>query len=213
MGFNLVRWLCDPAYRGRRRWRTARGDETLRLDYPLISSSVVIDAGAYLGDFAARVSERFGCTIHAFEPVPEFARRLRERSFPGHVFVHEYGLSDHDSESDITLADDATGLFGTGPLVRVRLRDVAGAIETLQLQRVDLLKLNVEGSEYEILERLIRSGRISSIVNIQVQFHRFRRDDARRYRQIARQLRRTHSLAWRFPFVWESWRLLDTSKR
>ncbi|MGH6923843.1 MAG: FkbM family methyltransferase [Propylenella sp.] len=213
MGFNFLRWLSDPGYRSLRRWRAIRGDETLRLNYPLTSCSVVIDAGAYLGDFAARVSERFGCTIHAFEPVPDFARRIRGRSFPSPVYVHEYGLSDHDSESDIALADDATGLFGAGPLVKVRFRDVAGAIESLQLERIALLKLNVEGSEYAILERLIRSGSISSIGNIQVQFHRLRRDDARRYRRIARQLRRTHSLTWRFPFVWESWRLLDAPER
>ena len=55
------------------------GGDSLRLDYPLNKNSVIIDAGGYIGDFAADMSHKFGCRIDVFEPVAEYAEKIRER--------------------------------------------------------------------------------------------------------------------------------------
>jgi hypothetical protein len=41
------------------------------------------------------------------------------------------------------------------------------------VDRVNLLKINVEGAEYDILDKLIETGYIKNVDNIQVQFHNF----------------------------------------
>ena len=44
-------------------------------------------------------------------------------------------------------------------------------IKDLDIEKIDLLKLNIEGSEYDLLEKLLKSGLISTIDKLQIQFH------------------------------------------
>ena len=56
-----------------KKWFADRGDQTLRLEYPeLTSDSIVFDLGGYLGDFSAAIVERYNCKIYIFEPHPEY---------------------------------------------------------------------------------------------------------------------------------------------
>ncbi len=58
------------------------GGESIRLDYPLREDAIVIDAGGYIGDFAADVINKFDCEVDVFEPVNEYAKRIRRRLSP-----------------------------------------------------------------------------------------------------------------------------------
>jgi predicted GTPase len=72
---------------------------------------------------------------------------------------------------------------------------------------IDLMKINVEGAEYQILEELIDTKNISKIKNLQVQFHLFDEEENNNYNNLVQKLSETHELSWRFPFVWENWKL------
>src|SRR4051794_32654586 len=60
-------------------WHAMNGDTTLRLDFPLDTSSVVADVGGYQGQWASDIYARFRCRIHVYEPAAECADRIRER--------------------------------------------------------------------------------------------------------------------------------------
>ena len=70
---------------------------------------------------------------------------------------------------------------------------------------VDLMAINCEGSEYNILNRLIFSGKIKSIRHILVQFHAFVHDAEARRDALQKELSNTHRQRWCYPFVWEAW--------
>jgi hypothetical protein len=89
------------------------------------------------------------------------------------------------------------------------LIDAARYLDESPTKEFDLVKLNIEGGEYALLERLIATEHIKRIRDLQVQFHLNVPNARRRYRSIARALRKTHRLAWRYPFVWESWTRRD----
>ena len=89
--------------------------------------------------------------------------------------------------------------------VEVQVRDIVSVLDELGLDNVDLLKLNIEGGEYDVLERLLDTGRMASIDCLMVQFHEWLdRATWRRFR-IRQRLRRTHREVWNYPFVWEQW--------
>lgn len=203
--FAELRRNMDPTYRAHRRWLRDRGNERLRYDYDLSATSVVVDVGGYRGDWSAVLARKFGPIIHVFEPVPAFAAGVADR-FAGsaHVTVHPCGLSDKDEQVRFSLADEASGFYSEGgDCVEVSLRDADDVLA--DLDRVDLMKLNIEGGEYAVLGRLIETGKIADVRYLQVQFHLFSPKSRRLYRRIARSLSRTHRLMWRYPFVWESW--------
>ena len=72
----------------------------------------------------------------------------------------------------------------------------------------DLIKINIVGEEYEVLEILLKNNMISIFKNIQVQFHDFIVDNAKeRMIAIQKKLALTHVLTFQYEFVWENWKL------
>lgn len=199
--------------RSHRRWVADRGDERLRLDYPLGPSSVVLDAGGYRGDWAAAIAARSGAILHVFEPVAEFAAEARRRLAPfPQARVHAFGLAGRTGEASFDVAADGSSALRGGGSRRVLLRAAAEVLDELNLAAVDLMKINIEGGEYELLEHLLDRGLVPRFAHLQVQFHDFVPGAPRRMEAILARLARTHEPMWRYPFVWESWRRRDVAR-
>ena len=199
-------WLT-PAERGHRRWQADRGDLGHRFDYPLPAGAVVVDAGGFDGRWAERALAAFDCSVQVFEPVPLFARAIEARLAGRRATVHAFGLAGRTRETEFVVAGDGSSALrrGGGP-IRVTLRAAAEVFAELHLTRVDLMKINIEGGEYELLEHMIETGLVSRVHYFQIQFHDFVPHAVRRMRAIHDRLRATHQLEWQYEFVWESWR-------
>ena len=202
------KYLTDEFYRSHQRWIRHNPQDDVRFQYDLPSGANILDVGGYAGDFAARFVELCNANVTVFEPVSKFAAQIEER-FAGdpRVRVHEAGLSDKDEVAEFDLDADASGAFGSsgGQRVQVTLWDAERFLSQCGTNEWHLAKLNIEGGEYALLNRLIDTGRIASIKHIQVQFHLHVPGARDQYRQLAKRLRQTHKLQWRYPFVWESW--------
>lgn len=215
---NWARWikgfvLRNPLEREAFRWFRDSGDQTLRLQYELDVNSIVFDLGGYEGDWAAAIHERYGCVIHVFEPVRGFLEVIQARfRHDSGIFTYGYGLHSGNEVATIRLADNASSVFGSGEASardagteEIRLRDVAEVLQELGVTSIDLMKVNIEGGEYDLIERLIDTGLIRNIEHIQVQFHSFVPDAKRRRDQIRQRLRETHYCSYDYEFIWESW--------
>ena len=205
--------LKEPFLIEAARWFKDNGDETLRLDYPLNEESIVFDVGGYHGDFAAAISAKFGCKVYVFEPVPEFYKMCVERFRGNHKIVClNYGLSSADSFLDIGMAENASSFaspHAQGAVQKVQLRSVVACIQELGINQIDLMKINIEGGEFDVIPSIIESGDIKKVQYLQVQFHNFV-DRAEMQRDTIRtNLARTHTVMWNYEFVWESWKLKD----
>ena len=194
-------------------WYRARGDQTLRLNYDLGPDSMVIDVGGYEGQWASDIYGKYRCKVHVFEPVEKFAHAIGERFERNpSVLVHAYGLGGRDTTVEFEELADRSSIFskGRGKTVRVPIRQAAKVFDELGLSRIDLIKINIEGGEYELLQHFVDTGWISRISSLQIQFHDFVPDAKNQMSRIQEQLRRTHDLTWGFPFVWENWRIRRT---
>jgi FkbM family methyltransferase len=192
-----------------KQWFADRGDQTLRLEYPLTEKSIVLDAGGYEGNWAAEIDERYKCIIHIFEPVPAFADNIRARfAHRPNIHIHAFGLSDRDAAATIHIDNDATSVHkGKGTPIQVQLKCATDVIAELLPPHtaIDLIKINIEGCEYELLEHLIATQTILKFCNIQVQFHDFVPNAPCRMAAIQKSLATTHELQWQYRFVWENW--------
>jgi FkbM family methyltransferase len=190
-------------------WRAAQGDERLRLDYPLTADSIVVDVGGYEGQWASDIHARYGCTVHIFEPIIQFQTYLDWRfQHNSKVIVHPLGLSDRDSEATFRLSADRTGLYkDSGPECQVRLVAAAPFLSEIGVQSIDLMKINIEGAEYDLIEHLVDTNYIHRIQHLQVQFHDFFPDAQDRLARAREVLAITHEPQYQFKFIWESWKL------
>ena len=86
-----------------------------------------------------------------------------------------------------------------------RQEDISAFFREHQIQHVDLMKINIEGGEYDVLERMIETGLVQDVRNIQVQFHDFVPQAKSRMNEIQDKLKSTHFLTYQYEFVWENW--------
>jgi FkbM family methyltransferase len=201
------RFESDPHKRRVLDWFIENPREEVRYNYPLTASSVVLDLGGYRGDWTREIVRRYSPYVHVFEPVPEFALAIAaEFGSNPKVRVHQFGLLDCDGEQQITQSADASSMYiESGTLLSAQFRDVAAFFQEAELKDVALMKLNIEGGEYPLLERMIQAELVSRCADIQVQFHDFVPQAASRRAAIREVLATTHRLTYDYPFVWENW--------
>lgn len=192
-------------------WIAKDGDRSLRLNYDLDVNSLVLDVGGYEGEWATEIFTRYACRIEIFEPVTSFADRIGSRFFKNpKVSVHAFGLGSETVEAKIGVTGDASSVVRGGDNAQpAEIRAFSDWHRSVGSPLVDLMKINIEGMEYALLEHLLETDLISQIGNLQIQFHDFVDGSDDRMRRIARKLRKTHLPTYRYRYVWENWRLRE----
>ncbi|WP_027368247.1 FkbM family methyltransferase [Desulfocurvibacter africanus] len=167
------------------------GDIFLREEYPLTKLKgvfgrvVVLDIGANVGLFSIYAKLNIpNATIHCFEPSGLMRKALEINTAPfANIHLHPVALSDHDGEQTLFLNPVKTGQSSLKPnqeptrepfgptLVEetVQVCDAGKAFDDLQLDCVDILKVDTEGSEIEILKSL--GSRLERIKHVYLEYH------------------------------------------
>lgn len=190
-------------------WFKANGDDTLRLNYPLNSGSVVFDVGGYHGEWSEQIFSKYKSNIHIFEPSKKFFHILKDKFDQNNcITLNNYGLSNRKCEILLSDSDNSSSVYlETKNKEKVILEDISWYLENNKITKIDLIKINIEGGEYDLLEKLIEIDFIKNITDLQIQFHDFVPNANRRMVHIQEALEHTHKLTYEFPFVWENWTL------
>lgn len=183
--------------------------EMLKTSFPLDTSSIAVDVGGYRGDWASDIYSRYRCRILVLEPVPLFCEHLRRRFAQNpNIKIVQVGLGAHSREEDISLQADGTSFLRQSRYTQtVRMLSAFDFFTQEKLERVGLMKINIEGSEYELLEHLAQSNLLKNIDNLLVQFHDIAPDSTARMLKIRETLSLTHRRLFSYDFVWEAWTL------
>lgn len=194
-------------------WFRDKGDSTHRQSYDLNESSVVFDLGGYEGQWASDIFSRYCCTVHIFEPVEAYAKNIQKRFERNkRMVVHPFGLGSADTEIRIGLGNDGSSAFKqTAQTALGKIVDAKEFYERGGFAEIHLMKINIEGGEYELMEHLLDTGLTTNIQNIQVQFHDFVPNAEARMKSIQNRLSMTHDLTYQYEFVWENWKLKEVT--
>ena len=122
------------------------------------------------------------------------------------IKLKKYGLAGHSESMPIYIDADGSSLFGDkSETIQISIVDIIDEMRNENIHEVDLIKINIEGAEYELLERVIDSGATSRFKVLQIQFHDFVVDAIARRDKIRGVLALTHTLKYDYPFIWEEW--------
>jgi FkbM family methyltransferase len=147
-----------------------------RLIHP---GDTVFDVGANIGLWGLRAARRAGPggAVHCFEPLPRNAERLLSNAALnrlGNLSVHAVALADRSGRA--TFYEPAPGDSGKGRLApreglhpgpEVELATLDAVRRDLGVERLDLLKLDVEGGEEMVLRgglRTLASGEAPIVI-------------------------------------------------
>jgi FkbM family methyltransferase len=193
------------------RWHKDLGDQTLRLNHSITAQSLVFDVGSFNGQWASDIYAKYRPKIYCFEIVPEFADTIHTRFIQNSdITVFRFGLGSQNTTCSIALdgvaSSSCTGMEGS-KVIEGEIVDIVDFLQSHNITLIDLMKINIEGGEFELLERLIESRDILKINNLQIQFHNFISDAYLKREKIINKLHLTHERLFCYEFVWEAWRL------
>ncbi|MBD1856032.1 MULTISPECIES: FkbM family methyltransferase [Leptolyngbya] len=109
--------------------------------------------------------ERFGVTIHAFDPTPRSIDWVRQQKLTQPLIMHEYGLADFDGIVSFNPPENAQHVSHTlldrpttqTSAITVSVKCLETIMRELRHDRIDLLKMDIEGAEYQVIEYLAKS--------------------------------------------------------
>jgi FkbM family methyltransferase len=192
------------------KWFADKGDQTLRLNYPLNENSIVFDLGGFHGQWTDSIWEMYKCKIFTFEPIADLARGIKSKYVDNEkVNIYEFGLSNESKQLKINWSNDGSS-FNTQMIrpIDCEVKSINEFIEQNKIEEIDLMKINIEGDEFPVLNSLIESGNVLKIKNIQVQFHSFIPNAVEMRKEIQNKLAKTHKQTYNYEFVWENWERL-----
>lgn len=136
---------------------------------PIRSESVVYSFG--VGDdvgWDLEMIKQFGVTVHAFDPTPASIDWISRQTLPPEFIFRDVGISNFDGTLDFYPPRRPgnthfsqirrSGTFNHRRSVPGRVQRLSTTMRMLDHQRIDVLKLDIEGSEFEAIPDLIASG-------------------------------------------------------
>jgi FkbM family methyltransferase len=127
--------------------------------------------------FDLELIERYGVTVHAFDPTPRSIAWIEAQSLGSRFKMHGVGVADYDGTASFAPPPDPTHISHT-LMDRPETEDRAFEVPVKRLQtlmaelghtQLDVLKMDIEGAEYGVLEQLLAEG--PHVPQILVEFH------------------------------------------
>ncbi len=200
----IERWIIEGCY------------DTIWIDHPIDSNSNVVEFGGYKGRWSAAIAEKYNPNLFIYEPIGEFCEYLHHKLGDNpKVRIFNYGVSDKEETVEIYMREDSSSIHDVsleyGPKnrksgrIEINLNPIDKVIS--DIGKIDLCQMNIEGSEYDVLNSLFDSGKIQSINRIIIEFH-FERDqvyvDKRKMIQD-RFVKSGYRQIWNYDWAFECW--------
>ena len=169
-------------------------------DLGLCENSLFIDGGSHRGEELSYLVD-IGCHVHGFEIHPEHFKNLKAIYGKNKkITLNNKGIGTQKGTqkayfkrksklASMSLFREKDNI-NEKEYISIEIIDIADYIEKLSAQ-VDVLKLDIEGGEFEIIEHLIRTGTINKIKYIFFEDHlsKFKNSDEwKRKRLIVKNL-------------------------
>lgn len=129
--------------------------------------------------FDVGLIEQLGCRVSAMDPTPTSLEWVRAQSLPAKLDVIECGLAAHDGVLTLFEPSDPShvshSVFETRAGVEsvdVPVARLSTLMDQLGHDHVDLLKMDIEGAEYDVIDDIVGSGIV--VGQVLVEFHHFR---------------------------------------
>lgn len=145
--------------------------------------------------FDLELIDRLSATVHAFDPTPRSAEWLSRQALPDRFVFHPYGIAARDGLATFRPPVDPAHIShvlveaGSPGAPQWPIRRLSSVMAELGHDRIDLLKMDIEGAEYEVIRDLGESG--LDVGQLLVEFHhRIHKLGVERTREALARLRR-----------------------
>jgi len=181
--------------------------EKLKYEMNFKSDGLILDIGSYLGEYTKKLLDKNPeMTFWLYEPIPEHYRACLIR-FKDSENVSVYQKAVTADGRNIQMQID-----GLRSRQEMNTKDGVLTYTSISIQEIfdsvseiELLKLNIEGMEYECLNQLILSNSLKKVSYLLIQFHNFDREAEKKRNLVIKAIEKDFSNVFTFEWVWELW--------
>jgi FkbM family methyltransferase len=129
--------------------------------------------------FDLTMIERFGVDVYAFDPTPVSKDWLDKQALPEKFHFFDFGVSDYDGFAEFfpfSVDDPAAHDFtilnpskASERMMTCQVHRIKTIMDMLKHQKIDILKMDIEGSEYAVLKDVLESD--IEVNQLLVEFH------------------------------------------
>ncbi|NOH01020.1 MAG: FkbM family methyltransferase [Chloroflexi bacterium] len=147
--------------------------------------------------FELELINKFNVNVFSFDPTPKSLAWAKSQNLPDKIIINEYGIGKADGlisfyppeNNDFISHSTIKRSSGQTEFVQAPVKRLDTIMKELSHNRIDLLKMDIEGSEYDVINDLERIN--IRPIQILVEFHHgFPEIGVPRTKQAIRQLTR-----------------------
>lgn len=145
----------------------------------LNSKSIIYSFG--IGEdisFDKSIIEKFQCSVFGFDPTPKSIQWISKQVLPKGFRFYEYGIDTVSGTVKFYLPKNPEYVSGsiiahsnvtTEQTIDVQMKSFQDIVSELGHTKIDVLKMDIEGSEYNVIESILKSKVV--INQILIEFH------------------------------------------
>lgn len=178
------------------------------MKFEIKENPIIFDVGGYMGDFAQLCIDRYkNPKIYIFEPVFSFYEKIVNRYETNeNIKVFNFGLSDNTRDELITVSEDSSSIYSNNESSEIiKLKSIKEFLFEENIFGVDLIKINIEGEEYPLLEYLSSIPELNVFENYLIQFHTFIDGHIEKRKLILDKIKKYYDVIFNFEFIFEGW--------
>ena len=127
--------------------------------------------------FDRELIQCFGAHVHAFDPTPRSIAWVKSQRLPARFVFHEFGVAEYDGTAIFRPPEHSSYVSYTvisrpgqpASSIEAPVYRVSTIMKMLGHERIHLLKMDIEGSEYAVIEDLLVCG--VAVDQLLVEFH------------------------------------------
>lgn len=116
--------------------------------------------------FDTALIDRFNLTVHAFDPTPKSIEWVKNQDLSANFIMHEYGIADFDGDVSFNPPTNPNHISHTllerksteKNSIIVNVKTLQSVMRELNHSKIDVLKLDVEGAEYDVITDIVDSN-------------------------------------------------------
>lgn len=179
------------------------GDKIIYKNIFLKKNSVIIDCGGFNGEFADQILKKKFKKIYIYEPDRNYYNKLTKK-YLHNANIKVLNLALHTKNKKIILSNN----FNSSSIMEKsvngsQVQAVCVKDEFKNYNTIDLLKLNIEGAEYGVLDLIFRFNIDKKINSFLIQFHKEHDDREVKRNKILSYLRKKYKPVFSYKYVWE----------
>ena len=136
--------------------------------------SIILDFGSCLGEFSKEINIKHKCSCYAVEALPENFNKI---SINEKIKKFNYAISNYNGTINFYTSKnpEAHSIFNKPEsIITIQVLSVTfeSFIERIQVDNIDLIKLDIEGAEIQLFDSTSNKT-LSKIKQISIEFHDF----------------------------------------